>query len=67
MLNAENIKNDFVYLKKGYTRINVKIKADEDYDINAQGPDIELDELNALLDKFEKSRRQGYKSYCRCD
>ena len=54
MLNAENIKNDFVYLKKGYTRINVKIKADEDYDINAQGPDIELDELNALFDKFEK-------------
>ena len=54
MLNAENIKNDFVYLKKGYTRINVKIKADEDYDINAQGPDIELDELNDLFDKFEK-------------
>ena len=54
MLNAENIKNDFVYLKKGYTRINVKIKADEDYDINAQGPNIELDELNALFDKFEK-------------
>ena len=54
MLNAENIKNDFVYLKKGYTRINVKIKADEDYDINAQGPDIELDELNTLFDKFEK-------------
>lgn len=54
MLNAENIKNDFVYLKKGYTRINVKIKADEDYDINAQGPDIESDELNALFDKFEK-------------
>lgn len=53
MLNAENIKNDFVYLKKGYTRINVKIKADEDYDINAQGPDIETDELNALFDKLE--------------
>ncbi len=34
MLNAESINNDFVYLKKGYTRINVKIKADEDYDIN---------------------------------
>ena len=34
MLNAESINNDFVYLKKGYTRINVKIKADEDYDLN---------------------------------
>ena len=45
MLNAESINNDFVYLKKGYTRINVKIKADEDYDINAQGPDIEADEI----------------------
>ena len=54
MLNAESINNDFVYLKKGYTRINVKIKADEDYDINAQGPDIEADEINALFDKLEK-------------
>ena len=54
MLNAESINNDFVYLKKGYTRINVKIKADEDYDINAQGPDIEAHEINALFDKLEK-------------
>lgn len=54
MLNAEGIQNDFVYLKKGYTRINVKIKADRDYDINALGPEIERDEVDALMDKLSK-------------
>lgn len=60
MLNAENINNDFVYLKKGYTRINVKIKAEKDYDINAQGPDIDADEINALFDKLEKLKKGDY-------
>lgn len=60
MLNAENINNDFVYLKKGYTRINVKIKAEKDYDINAQGPDIDADEINALFDKLEKLEKGDY-------
>lgn len=52
MLNEEGIKNDFVYLKKGYTRINVKIKAEKEYDVNAQGPKIEQDDVDLLLDKL---------------
>ena len=36
MLEDDNIKTDFVTLKSGYTRINVKIKSDKELDINAQ-------------------------------
>jgi 1-phosphofructokinase len=53
MLNAEGIKNDFVYLKNGYTRINVKIKSDKEIDINAQGPVIEQSDVQKLFEKLE--------------
>ena len=49
MLKDEKIKTDFVYLKKGYTRINVKIKYSAELDINAQGPEIDADETEQLL------------------
>lgn len=51
MLNEEGIDNDFVYLKNGYTRINVKIKAEKEYDVNAQGPSIEQSDVDLLLEK----------------
>ncbi len=54
MLSEEGIKNDFVYLKNGYTRINVKIKAEKEYDINAQGPSIEQSDVDLLLEKLLK-------------
>ncbi|MGN1201777.1 MAG: 1-phosphofructokinase family hexose kinase, partial [Eubacterium sp.] len=54
MLANDNIKTDFVYLSEGYTRINVKIKAQQEIDINAQGPDIKKEEIDALLKKLEK-------------
>lgn len=53
MLISDGIKTDFVYLKEGYTRINVKIKCGKEIDINANGPDISKEEVNALLEKLE--------------
>lgn len=49
------IKTDFVRLRSGNSRINVKIKAEEETELNGQGPDISedaLDELFAGLDKL---------------
>lgn len=57
MLGAENISNDFVYLKSGYTRINVKIKADREIDINAQGPDIDAEDVERLYEKLEQLKQ----------
>lgn len=53
LLNAESICNDFIYLKKGYSRINVKIRADKCFDINAQGPDIENSDIEELYKKLD--------------
>lgn len=53
MLDADSIDNDFVYLKKGYTRINVKIKSSKEIDINANGPEIDCDDIDALFQKLE--------------
>lgn len=53
MLNADGIENDFVYLKNGYTRINVKIKSKKETDINACGPKITDDGIRELFKKIE--------------
>lgn len=53
MLNADGIENDFVYLKNGYTRINVKIKSKKETDINACGPEITNDGIQELFKKIE--------------
>lgn len=57
MLNADNIKTDFVYLKKGYTRINVKIRSGREIDINACGPEISEQDIEALFEKLKKLKK----------
>lgn len=57
MLNADSIENDFVYLKKGYTRINVKIKSDREVDINACGPEIAEEDIRSLFSKLEELKK----------
>ena len=49
------IEADFVHLDSGFSRINVKIKAEKETELNGQGPDIDgkaLDELFAKLDRI---------------
>ena len=53
MLVEEGIDCDFNRLKEGQTRINVKIKADTELDVNAQGPDINELEINELMEKLD--------------
>ena len=48
------INTDFVRLKNGNSRINVKIKSSEETEINGQGPDISGDELAQLFAKLDK-------------
>jgi 1-phosphofructokinase len=57
MLTSAGVACDFVALPSGMTRINVKIKGEEETEINAQGPKISdeaFDELLCKLDKLEK-------------
>lgn len=45
---------DFIMLKEGISRINVKIKSGEETEINAQGPAISQDAFDELLFKLDR-------------
>lgn len=49
--------SDFIRVKKGMSRINVKLKSDEESEINGMGPEItpeDVEELFKRLDKLTK-------------
>ena len=50
------IDTDFVRLENGNSRINVKIKSEEETELNGQGPDIDDDAVAALFEKLEALR-----------
>lgn len=52
-IRNDRITTDFIKLREGISRINVKIKAGEETEINAQGPHINSDELNRLMLKLD--------------
>lgn len=54
MLEGMGCTTDFIKLDNGFTRINVKIKADEETEINGMGPSIGDADVAALYDKLEK-------------
>ena len=60
MLIADGINCDFNYLQSGDTRINVKIKADTEVDVNACGPKITPDEASTLLSKIDAIQDGDY-------
>ncbi|MBR5635486.1 MAG: 1-phosphofructokinase, partial [Pseudobutyrivibrio sp.] len=53
-VKAQGIDTDFIHLKNGISRINVKLKADEETEINAQGPKIDEASQKELMDKLSK-------------
>lgn len=53
-LREIGINTDFIWLEDGLTRINVKIKADKETEINGQGPDIPPAALDQLFDKLDR-------------
>ncbi len=50
----QGIETDFIHLKRGLTRINVKIKADDETELNCSGPDIDEESVNILFEKLDK-------------
>jgi 1-phosphofructokinase len=54
------IKNEFIELPSGMTRINVKIKSDKETDINSIGPAILQDSVELLFKKMEKLKDGDY-------
>lgn len=59
-LGSMGIKTDFIRLKEGLTRINVKLKSTEETDINCQGPEIDSASVEELFGKLERLAEGDY-------
>jgi len=51
---------DFIKLKKGFSRINVKVKSDGETEINGAGPEILEEDLETLYEKLSNLKKGDY-------
>lgn len=51
-IREQGVKTDFITLKDGLSRINVKIRSSCETEINGQGPDIPQDAIDTLFNKL---------------
>lgn len=52
-VKEKGIETDFVHLKNGFSRINMKIKSDDETELNGRGPIIDDNALNELFCKLD--------------
>lgn len=48
-LEAMGVRNGFISIDEGFTRINLKLKSIDGTEINGQGPDISQDKIDLLM------------------
>ena len=53
-LTEMGLKSDLIHVKEGMTRINVKVKAAEETEINGIGPVITEDDMKTLYEKLDR-------------
>ena len=53
LLEEKEVKTDFIKVNSGMSRINVKLRSDEETEINGQGPDISKEDIKKLYEKLE--------------
>lgn len=49
----KGVNTDFIRLEEGMTRINVKLRSDEESEINGKGPVIREQHMNSLYEKLD--------------
>lgn len=59
-VNEQGVNCDFIKLKEGCSRINVKLKSKEETEINGNGPHISEDDLKSLYEKLEDLKDGDY-------
>lgn len=57
-LKNQGIDTNFISVKEGLTRINVKIRSKEESEINGQGPVIDKTELDALFELLDQLKEE---------
>ena len=53
MLQEFGCDTDFIALEEGVTRINVKVKSDDEFEINGQGPRIPDEKIRQLYERLD--------------
>ncbi|AOR23836.1 1-phosphofructokinase [Clostridium taeniosporum] len=59
-VKAHGVDCDFIKLKNGISRINVKLKSDGETEINGSGPEITNDDLKKLYGKLSNLKEDDY-------
>ena len=54
LIREKGIRADFIPVKEGMTRINVKMRSDEESEINGQGPAISEADIKMLYEKLDR-------------
>lgn len=52
-IRNDKIKTDFIALENGISRINIKIKTEEETEINCKGPDVSEKDMEMLMQKID--------------
>lgn len=59
-IESHGVNCDFVKIKEGFSRINVKLKSDGETEINGAGPDITEEDLKILYEKLSHLTKGDY-------
>ncbi|EHJ00130.1 1-phosphofructokinase [Clostridium sp. DL-VIII] len=59
-IKSHGVNCDFIKLRNGFSRINVKLKSDGETEINGSGPQITKQDLEALYDKLSNLGKGDY-------
>ncbi len=59
-IKSHGVNCDFIKLRNGFSRINVKLKSDGETEINGSGPQITKQDLEALYDKLSNLDKGDY-------
>ncbi len=59
-IESEVENSDFIHLKNGCSRINIKISSESETEINSRGPDIDQNALSKLIEKLKAARKGDY-------
>ena len=59
ILQEKGISTGFKTVTTGISRINVKLKSDEETEINGQGPAITTEDVGALYDRLDTDLKEG--------
>lgn len=54
LMKQYGCKTDFIHVKEGFSRINLKMKSDSETEINGQGPCIKEQDIEKLYEKLDK-------------